>query len=64
MKIEKFSQFKHKTILSKLIPYDFSLLSIILFGYLLIDAITHYILKYLFSNIELQLINKFLYYGF
>ena len=57
MIIEEFSQFKHKNIISKLIPYDFSLLSIILVGYLLIVAINHYILKYLLSNIEVQLIN-------
>jgi len=37
MIIEEFSQFKHKNIISKLIHYDFSLLSIILVGWLSID---------------------------
>ncbi len=46
MKIEKFLILT--TITSKIILYGFSLFAIIFLGYLLITAINHYILKYLF----------------
>jgi hypothetical protein len=48
MKIEKFFHFNNKNLKSKIISYGISLFAIIFVGYLLISAIDHYILKYLF----------------
>jgi hypothetical protein len=48
MKIENLFNFNNKNIKSKIISYGISLFAIIFVGYLLISAIDHYILKYLF----------------
>ena len=45
MVIEKFFQFKHKTIISKLIPYGFSLLSFVFVTYLLVSALNYFFLN-------------------